>query len=141
MARNRLGRARIVFAGLASAVLIGAVIVAMTARPDEAEDVPAECLTAWNEDSLALSDGAHAYAEHGYRETQLTRIDSRCAVVFAAPNVDFEPAFGVRVLERDRWVALATADELPVDRIEAMQRDATAQSNATLLPDGRLAGD
>jgi hypothetical protein len=46
----------------------------------------------------------------------------------------------VRVFEDDRWAPLALDGGVGLDRIAAMQRDATATANATLLPDGRLGG-
>jgi hypothetical protein len=154
------GRGRLVFAGVAAAVLVAAVVAVAVSGSSDADDGSAdeECLTAWNEDSLARSDGAHAYQAHGYRATLVTRVDpdgevipegeiegppspeQRCAVIFASPQVDFEPDFGVRVFEDGRWAPLALAGGVELDQIAAMQRDATATANFTLLPDGRLGG-
>lgn len=149
-------RARLAFAGVAIASLV-AVVVAVTVSGSSGDESPAdECLSAWNDDPVALSDGVHAYEAHGYRATLLARVDpegnlvaesdvegapseqQRCAVVFASPQVDSEPDFGVRVLDEGRWAGLALVDRVPLDQIEALQQDATATSNATLLPDGRL---
>ena len=66
--------------------------------------------------------------------------EARCAVVFASPQVDSEPDFGVRVFDDGRWVGLALVDRVPLEQIETLQADATATANVTLLPDGRLAG-
>jgi hypothetical protein len=149
--RGRLAFAGIMVAGLA------AVVVAVTVSGSSGDDAPTdECLNAWNDDPVALSDGVHAYEAHGYRATLLARVDpdgnlvaesevegapseqQRCAVVFASPQVDSEPDFGVRVLDEGRWAGLALVDRVPLDQIEALQQDATATSNTTLLPDGRL---
>ena len=65
--------------------------------------------------------------------------EARCAVVFASPQVDSEPDFGVRVFDDGRWAGLALVDRVPLEQIETLQREATATANATLLPDGRLA--
>ena len=155
----RQGRGRLVFAGVATAVLVAVVVAAAVSGSSGGDEGPAdECLGAWNDDALARSDGVHAYEAHGYRATLLTRVDGagelvpdpgiagppspeqRCAVVFASPQVDSEPDFGVRVLDDGRWAGLALVDRIPLDQIAAMQRDATATANVTLLPDGRLGG-
>lgn len=136
---------------MAAALLVGAGVVALLGGEDAGEPPPAECLAAWNEDSLALSDGVHASAAHSYGETLIAFADgdgvivtdasagARCAVVFATPKVEFEPAFGVRVFTGGRWIGLADADGVSNDQISAIQRAATETANATLLPDGRLA--
>jgi hypothetical protein len=150
-------RGRLAFAAVAAAVLVG-VVVAVAVSGSSGDDAPAdECLSEWNDDPVALSDGVHAYEAHGYRATLLTRVDpqgdvvdeaefegppspeQRCAVVFASPQVDAELDFGVRVHDDGRWAGLSLVDRIPTDRIEGMQRDATATANVTLLPDGRLA--
>lgn len=147
-------RGRLVFAAAAAAGLVAAVVaVALSGGAEEA--AADECLAAWNEDATARSDGVHAYNAHGYRATLLARVDSagelvtpaegppgpeeRCLVVFASPQVDMEPDFGVRVLERGRWTGFAPAEKVPLERVEELQRDATETANVTLLPDGRLA--
>ena len=151
------GRGRLVFAGVAAAVLLAVVVAVAVSGSSGGDDGPDDaCLAAWNDDALARSDGVHAYEVHGYRAALLTRIDregavvpeaeiegppsaeQRCAVVFASPDVDFEPEFGVLVLDDDRWGGLVLVDSVPLDQIAAMQRDATATANVTLLPDGRL---
>jgi hypothetical protein len=143
-------RTRLVFAAVATAVL-AAVVTAVAVSGSSDEDsapVDDECLAAWNDDPVALGDGAHAYGGHGYRDVLVSRVDAdgaltedadgRCAVVFAAPQVDQEPGFGVRVLDGGEWAGLAFVDRVELDDIAALQRDATATANATLLPDGRL---
>jgi hypothetical protein len=152
------GRGRLVFAAGATVLLVAAVaIVAVSGSSTEESQVDDQCLQLWNDDSFGTSDGVHAYRAHGYSDTLVTRIDSegeviaegadaapgdsRCAVIFAAPTVDQEPEFGVRVYDQGRWAGLALVDRVPLDQIEAMQREATATANATLLPDGRLAAD
>jgi hypothetical protein len=144
------GRGRLIFAAVATALLTAVIVaVAISGSSGEEQTTDDECLVAWNDDPLARSDGVHAYEAHGYRSTLLTRVDpegdstpdARCAVVFASPQVDQEPDFGVRVLDDGRWAGLALVDRVPLDQIEAMQREATATANVTLLPDGRLAGN
>jgi hypothetical protein len=149
-------RGRLAFAAVAAAVL-GAVVVVVAVSGSSGDDAPAdECLSAWNDDPVALSDGVHAYDAHGYRATLLARVDpdgnvipegevdgppsqeQRCAAIFASPQVDSELDFGVRVQDEGRWAGLALVDRIPVDQIEVMQRDATETANTTLLPDGRL---
>ena len=149
-------RGRLAFAGVALAGLI-AVVVAVSVSGSADDGAPEDgCLAEWNDDPAALSEGVHAYQVHGYRATLLTRVDQqgnvvpeagvedapseaqRCAVVFASPEVDFEPEFGVLVLDRGRWTGLALLDGVPLDQIAVLQREATATANTTLLPDGRL---
>jgi hypothetical protein len=151
------GRGRLVFAAGATAILT-AVIVVVVISGSSGEGGPADpCLATWNDDAIARSDGVHAYEAHGYSATLLTRVDpqgevvadaqtddpptteARCAVVFASPQVDSEPDFGVRVFDNGRWAGLVLVDRVPLEQIETMQRDATATANVTLLPDGRLA--
>lgn len=148
-------RGRLAFAAVAAAVLV-AVVVAVAVSGSSDDAAADECLSAWNDDPVALSDGVHAYEAHGYRATLLARVDpggnvipesefeglpsqeQRCAAIFASPQVDSEPDFGARVLDEGRWAGLALVDRVPLDQIEALQRDATATANTTLLPDGGL---
>jgi hypothetical protein len=155
MSRNR---GRLGFAAAATVALVAAVVVvAVSGGSDEDGGAGDPCLTEWNDDAIARSDGVHAFEVHRYGATFVTRVDpqgnvladasgaptaeARCAVVFASPVVDSEPDFGVRVLDQGRWAGLALVEKVPLDRIEAMQSEATATANATLLPDGRLAAD
>jgi hypothetical protein len=151
------GRGRLAFAAGATAILITAIVVVVISGSSGDEGPADPCLAIWNDDAIARSDGVHAYEAHGYRATLLTRVDSRgevvagaetddpptadarCAVVFASPQVDQEPDFGVRVFDEGRWAGLVLVDRVPLEQVEAAQRDATATANATLLPDGRLA--
>ncbi len=152
------GRGRLAFAAGATAILTAAIVVVVISGSSGEEGADDPCLAIWNDDSLARSDGVHAYEAHGYSATLLTRVDqqgevvadaqtdgqptaeARCAVVFASPQVDSEPDFGVRVFDDGRWVGLALVDRVPLEQIETLQADATATANVTLLPDGRLAG-
>ena len=151
-------RGRLVFAAVSIAVLTAAIVAVAISGSSDDDDAPTDdCLVVWNDDAIARADGVHAYSTHGYRATLLTRVDpegelvpaadaegaptaqERCAVVFASPQVDSEPDFGVRVFDDDRWAGLALVDRVPLERIAAFQREATATANVTLLPDGRLA--
>ena len=153
------GRGRLVFAAVATALLVGAVVV-VALGGSSGEDGPVDpCLAEWNDDSVARSDGVHAFRAHGYGPVLLTRATpdgalieqadtaaepsqaARCTVVFASPQVDSEPDFGVRVLDDQRWGGLALVDQVPLDQIERFQQDATGTANTTLLPDGRLAAN
>lgn len=152
-------RARLAIAAGATVLLAAIVgIVLATGGGSDEPGIANECITSWNDDPIApLQDGTHAYAAHGYRETLVTRLDddgnvldtedgavppgepdARCAVIFAAPQVDFEPDFGVRVENEQGWVGLVLAEKLEVGEIEAMQQQAVAVANARLLPDGTL---
>jgi hypothetical protein len=147
---------RLAFAAVATAGLVAVVVAVAVSGSSDDEASADECLSAWNDDPVALSDGVHAYEAHGYRATLLTRVDpegnvvpesevegqpspeQRCATIFASPQVDSELDFGARVLDEGRWAGLALVDRVPLDQIETLQRDATATANTTLLPDGRL---
>ena len=153
------GRGRLIFAAAAIVVLGAAIVaVAVSGSDEEGDSTSAnDCLAAWNDDAIARGDGVHALTAHGYGAVFLTRVDpqgalvaeedieglpspkQRCAVIFASPRVDQEPDFGVRVFDGGRWAGLALVDQVPLDQIEQMQREATETANATLLPDGRLA--
>ncbi len=152
------GRGRLVFAAVATAVLTAVIVAVVVSGSGDDGSPPADdCLAAWNDDTIALADGVHALTAHGYSAVFLTRVDpagalipeadiagppspkQRCVVIFASPRVDREPDFGVRVFDAGRWAGLALVDQVPLDQIEQLQRDATAAANARLLPDGRLA--
>lgn len=151
-------RGRLVFA-LGASVLLAMVIgiVVVTGSEEEAE-AQSPCVAAWNGDAIATgTDGTHAYADHSYRATLVTRMTpdgellspdsddagqddvNRCVVVFATPEVVREPDFGVRVFEDGRWSSLILLDKkVELEEIEKIQQDAVATANATLLPTGLL---
>ncbi|MEJ7876143.1 MAG: hypothetical protein WKF62_05740 [Solirubrobacterales bacterium] len=147
-------------ASLLLAAIVG--IVVATGGSDEAPSAPTgTCFEAWNEDAIApIQDGQHAYADHGYRQTLVTRLDAqtaiiespndaapaddpkaRCAVIFASPQVDMEPDFGVRVFDDGRWTGLVLSDELSLEAIAELQADAVTVSNALLTAGGLLTDD
>jgi hypothetical protein len=156
-------RARLAIALAATfllAVIVG--IVLATRGSDEGPAAPTgACFVAWNEDLLApRQDGIHAYAAHGYRQTLVARIDrdgrivddaddelepddpdARCAVIFASPQVDEEPDFGVRVFDKGAWTGLALRDGTQLEDIANLQAEAVAISNAQLGSNGLLAED
>jgi hypothetical protein len=156
-------RARLAIALGATFVLAGIVGVVLATRgSDEPPAAPSgTCFVAWNDDPIAPSqDGIHAYAAHGYRQTLVTRIDrdgkiiedsddalepddpaARCAVIFASPQVDEEPDFGVRVFDEGRWVGLSLADGTQLGDIARLQAEAITISNAVLAANGTLAED
>ncbi len=158
-------RARLAIALGAAVLLAGIVgVVVLTGGPDEDEGAALPtltCFSAWNEDQIApIQDGQHAYASHGYRQTLVTRLDqdnqiigaadsedppddpeARCAVIFASPQVDEEPDFGVRVYEEGRWTGLSLSDRVPLEEISDLQADAVSQSNALLAANGTLGAD
>ena len=146
------------------AMIIG--IVLATRGSDEAPAAPTgACFVAWNEDPIApRQDGIHAYTAHGYRETLVTRLDregrvvedsredlapddpsARCAVIFASPQIDEEPDFGVRVFtknargEESAWTGLSLEDGTKLEDIASLQAEAVATSNALLAANGLLA--
>jgi hypothetical protein len=154
-------RARLAFALGAALALIAIVLVVVATRGSDEETselLTDTCFTTWNEDLVApRQDGIHAYAAHGYRQTLVTRLDrdgqtvglgegsaapddpdARCAVIFASPQVDSEPDFGVRVFDEGRWTGLALSDGTKLEDIASLQAEAVADSNAILLSNGTL---
>ena len=154
-------RARLAIVLGATFVLAAIVgIVVATGGSDEPPAAPTgTCFVAWNDDPVApRQDGIHAYTAHGYRQTLVARIDrdgnivedaddelepddpdARCAVIFASPQVDQEPAFGVRVLDDGRWAGLDLAGGTQLEDIESLQAEAVTTSNAVLSANGLLA--
>jgi len=147
-----------------AAVLLAAIvgIVLATGGSDEAPSVPTGiCFETWNNDPIApVQDGQHAYSAHGYRQTLVSRLDrdgeivedpddeapaddpeARCAVIFASPQPDFEPDFGVRVYDEGRWTGLAIADKAPLDDIAALQAEAVSESNSVVAASGQIQND
>lgn len=145
-------RRRLALAGGAAALLAALVAVAALSASSgsPAGDDPEDCVAAWNSSRAAVGDGLHAREAHGYEATLVTRVDDagellepgaedgRCAVVFAAREVDFEPDFGVRVYSSGAWNGLFYTDAVPLDEIERMQQEALESANATLERDGTL---
>jgi hypothetical protein len=154
-------RARLAFALGATLALIAIVLVVVATRgsdEDTSELLADTCFKTWNEDLIApRQDGVHAYTGHGYRQTLVTRLDrdgqivglgddsaaaddpdARCAVIFASPQVDSEPDFGVRVFDKGRWTGLALSDGTTLEDIAGLQAEAVADSNAILLSNGTL---
>ena len=149
-------RARLAFATGFSALLIVVVAIVVLSRPKEDAQTESECVTAWNDDPVApTSDGTHAYADHLYRDTLVTRVAANgevldpeaalekkgklgCAVIFATTEVLREPDFGVRVYEDGRWIGLPLLVETSQKEIEDIQQAAVESANATLLPTGKL---
>jgi hypothetical protein len=154
-------RARLIIALGAAILLAAIVVVVVVARGGDEE--PSEllahtCFETWNDDVVApRQDGIHAYTAHGYRQTLVTRLDenaeivglgddstapgdpqARCAVIFASPQPDEEPDFGVRVYDEGRWTGLGLTDESPLKVIAGLQAEAVADSNALLASNGTL---
>lgn len=153
-------RPRLAIALGAAVLLAGIIIIIVSTRGSEEPSglLTSTCFEAWNENGAVLiQDGQHAYSAHGYRQTLVTRLDrdaeiietadddaapddpdARCAVIFATPQPDFEPDFGVRVFDEGKWTGLALSDKLPVEEIAALQAEAVAESNAVLVANGQL---
>ena len=139
-------------------------VVLATGGSDDGLATPTgTCFVAWNDDPVApRQDGIHAYTAHGYRQTLVTRLDrqgeivegdeeqapddpnARCAVIFASPQVDEEPDFGVRVYsdnvrgEESGWTGLSLEGGTKLEDIAALQAEAVATSNALLASNGLL---
>ena len=135
--------------------MVAVVVIAGSSEEDEQPEL--ECVATWNNDPFApTNDGTHAYADHLYRETLVTRVTPegevldpdeaaleenaklRCAVIFATTEVLREPDFGVRVFDSGRWNGLPLLVEISQKEIEDIQQAAVGSANATLLPTGEL---
>ena len=160
-------RARLAVALGATFLLFAIVGIVLASRgSDEPPSVPTgACFVAWNEDPTApRQTGIHAYIGHGYRQTLVTRLDrngnivespnddlapddpdASCALIFAAPQVDEEPEFGVRVFtknalgEESGWTSLSIKGGTKLEDIAVLQAEAVTTSNALILSDGLLA--
>jgi hypothetical protein len=147
-------RARLALAGGAAvllAALVGVALVTSSSQDEVSES--GDCVAEWNSSSSALRDGRHGYAAHDYRAVLVGRATDegkvvssddpalRCAVVFAAAKVDFEPDFGVRVLSQSSWQGLFFTDGVPLDEIERIQQRALEEANATVGADGTITLD
>jgi hypothetical protein len=143
---------RLLFAGVAGAVVIGAVVIVSLSGSGESDIPPAptECMSAWNDNPVAIQDGVHAYTAHQYGPTEVVYLDrdgrplpvgetsGDCGVIFGAAELDFEPGFSARIYAERRWGPLAIIREVPIAELEGLQQEALDNANATLLPDGRL---
>lgn len=156
-------RARLAIALGASfllAAIVGIVVATGGSGDEQAAAPTGACFEAWNASGAPIQDGQHAYTAHGYRQTLVTRLDgdseiidspddeappddpeARCAVIFATPQPDFEPDFGVRVLVNNRWTGLVIADKVPLEDIADLQAQAVSDSNALLAANGTLVTD
>ncbi len=149
-------RTRLAFALGFSVLLAGVIgVVVLAGGSDRGRESAGPCLGDWNTSNDAVVEGVHGYSAHGYRSVQVTGVNergelvdvdapgARCAVIFAAQKVDFEPDFGVRVKDEqgETWRGLFIDNEIAIDRIAELQREASALANATLLPSGQLANN
>jgi hypothetical protein len=148
-------------AALFLGIIVGAVVLVGASGSDRPGLPTGTCFKAWNEDPIApIQDGQHAYNAHGYRQVLVTRIDrdlqiveepleeeaadapaARCAVIFAAPQPDFEPDFGVRIYDSGRWFGLAVTDKATLDDIGRLQSEAVPVSNSLLTASGKVGSD
>jgi hypothetical protein len=148
-------------AALFLGVIIGVVVMVGASGSDQPALPTGTCFEAWNEDPVApIDQGQHAYSAHGYRQTLVARLDrdlqiidesledrvaddpkARCLVIFASPQPDFEPDFGVRVFDTGRWAGLAETDKATLDDIARLQAEAVSDSNALLTSSGKLGSD
>lgn len=146
-ARGRLVFAALLFAGLG----IGVAVVIFSGGDSEDPDAadPA-CIEEWNSDPAALSLGTHQASGHGYTAVEVTRLsgdgeepaegeEGACAVVFAARFLDPELSAAAQIRKEGRWAALSESEQVSEGRLSELQSAATADANATVTPDGRLA--
>jgi hypothetical protein len=138
---------------LATALLLGGLIVViLLASSSSSEQAPAPeaCLKAWNSNRAALAYGRHNSLAHGYTEVQVGYMpkqgarslasnpdEGKCAVVFAASQLDPEAFAAGEILTREGWIPLSGL--LEPANLAALQSAALGGANASLTADGKLA--
>lgn len=146
-------RARLLFAaGLASALVVGVVAVALSGGEESTPAAAADprCLEQWNGDPAALTTGRHQYTFHRYTNVQILRLDTEsagfeespdgdCAIVFASSSLDSEAAAAALIQQDREWTALSAADGVTTERLGELQSEAVAGANAIIDVQGRIA--
>lgn len=148
--QNNRARALIAIGAMAALAVLIVVILLTGGEAERTFDpAPDECVTAWNEDSHAVSTGVHNFNSHGYASVQVAyaskdgeEVSSSpvsgggCIVVFAAQALDPEPVAAAEINVGNSWVPMST--EADVDRLAELQSNALGDANARLAEDGQL---
>ena len=137
-----------VAAALLLAAVVAVVVLSSTGGPNPAP-IPRGCLELWRGDSRALVYGRHDYLEHEYEIAQVQLLDlrgepagtkhgGRCAVVFAASQLDPESRFAGQRYTGTRWIPLSRISQITDLRLAELQAQAQSAANVILRPDGTL---
>ena len=139
--------AAVLLAGLTAIILIG---LGSSSEDGAAEPASPRCLEAWNSDPEAVAFGRHNAISHGYSDVQVghmpeegsTSISSdpgvgRCAVVFAADQLDPEPIAAGQIHLQGEWVPLNGL--LEPSALAELQSAAVGGANASVTPEGERA--
>jgi hypothetical protein len=144
--RARVYVAVVLGVGLVVAVLV--VLLAGGGDDDAVAEADPECIEAWNDDQTIVSFGQHQFNGHGYERVQVLRVnetgeptdsaEGRCAVVFAATNLDPEPGARGQVFLDGKWTGFEALESVTEEEIAQLQADAFSQANSSLSGDGTL---
>jgi hypothetical protein len=146
-------RARIGIGAAAVILLAGLIaIILVSSRGSEqgaGPPAPHRCLEAWNSDPRAIEFGRHNSLSHGYSDVQVGYMPAegsrvltsapdggRCAVVFAASQLDPEPIAAGEIHVDGEWTPLSSLLE-SADLAE-LQSTAVGEANAHVTPAGDL---
>ena len=142
---------RLIFAGVLALGLLVAVLIVVIAGGGGDSGPPADpdCISAWNDDSTAVSLGVHQFDGHGYDLVEVARIDQAgrraeagdCAVIFAASTLDPEISAAAQIQRQGKWRPLSGEPGITPERLGELQGEATSKVNATLDDDGTLSED
>ena len=144
-------RSRVLFvAGLAGvlAALIVAV-VALSGGEDRSFAVaPSDCVSAWNDDTYAVTLGRHQTSIHGYIDVEVGMLrpdgtdpatgerGALCVVIFAAGTLDPEISAAAQMYRDGSWRPLS--DSASTERLTELQARASGGFNAQLTPGGTI---
>lgn len=136
----------VVSAGIALAAIL--LSGSNTKLKHEYTAAPAQCVQAWNQDTLAAYVGRHEYGYHRYKQVEILTLsaDGRelpmgapgadCAIVFANNTLDPEFAAAAVIKKPTGWFALSRSAS--PNRLADLQSDAKTGYNANLHPDGTV---
>src|SRR5690349_19432416 len=149
---KREGRPWAAVAG-AALLLIAGVVVALTLSDsgDTGSAAPEECVSAWNDDSVAVSLGQHQYNDHGYNRVEISRLDPAslvtgaderdCTVIFPAQLLDPEPIAAAMVLQRGTWRPVSSVPGVTLPELGELQAEALDNANGSLRKSGVVEAD
>ncbi|HEY7151968.1 MAG TPA: hypothetical protein VH391_09830 [Solirubrobacterales bacterium] len=147
-------------AALAGALVLGALLIAIVITISSGSSssgdagwgdaqLPRGCLKAWNSDVVALNYGVHNSISHGYEDVQVGYMPrsgsallsndpdaGRCAVVFAANQLDPERQAAGQVHLGEEWVPLSRL--VGLRELAQLQGAAVRQANAKVTEYGKL---
>ncbi len=147
-------RARLLFAGVLAAALVGAVLAVLIVGSGDSdapdvEPAPTACVDGWNENDRALLFGQHNASAHDYDDVEVTYLTKEaepadaqsgmCAVIFGRSTLDPEPgASGQVLLPNGQWLPISVRLGVDDRQLQKLQVDALQAANAELQDDGTI---